>query len=255
VRRAALAALLLAVAACRTPPSVPAPDLGDRASRELWAQWIAQTGSREALRGRARLAVERAGESLPLGGKQVLVLARPSRLRVEALGLFNQSLGVLVTDGDRFELFRATDRFYDSGAVGPDLLWREVGIALRPDEAVGVLLGSPPTGEGWQVAAPRDRGGEIHLALRDGEGRERQRLGFDSAGRLALVEQLATDGRVLWRARFGDYRDVEGQPVAHEVRLAVAAGDTRAEIRLADVELNPDLPPDMFQLRLPGGIR
>jgi outer membrane lipoprotein-sorting protein len=44
---------------------------------------------------------------------------------------------------------------------------------------------------------------------------------------------------------------VDGQPFAHALTLDVAAGDTRAEISLRDVELNPELPPDIFRLRQP----
>ena len=38
---------------------------------------------------------------------------------------------------------------------------------------------------------------------------------------------------------------------AHAISLDVAAGRTHAEISLRDVELNPELSPDIFRLRLP----
>ena len=38
---------------------------------------------------------------------------------------------------------------------------------------------------------------------------------------------------------------------AHSVTLEVTSGDTRAEISLQDVELNPRLSPDIFRLRAP----
>jgi outer membrane biogenesis lipoprotein LolB len=258
VKRAATAALLLTAVACRTPVPAPAGGIA-RDAVALWAAWQVETSQRQSLRGRARLAVDRAGQALPARGKQVLVLERPGRLRVEILGLFSQTLAVLVTDGERFEIFRSADRSYDSGDVEPELLWREVGIALTPAEAVSVLLGAPPVPNEWRVAddqvvAEGERGDDLRwLTLADASGRSRQRVAFDRDGHLSVAERLGAAGDVLWRAGYADYRDVGGRPVAHEVTLDVTAGATRAELSLRNIELNPDLPPDIFRLR-PGTI-
>ena len=58
---------------------------------------------------------------------------------------------------------------------------------------------------------------------------------------------------LVWRAEFDEYATVGGEPFAHAVSLEVTAGRTRAEISLRDVELNPELPPDIFRLRAPEG--
>jgi hypothetical protein len=42
-------------------------------------------------------------------------------------------------------------------------------------------------------------------------------------------------------------------PFAHAITLYVAEGETRAEIRLRDVELNPVLPPGIWSVRPPRG--
>ena len=78
--------------------------------------------SRQALRGRARLAVDDAKGRVKVRGRQLLVVERPARLRVEVQGLLDQTVAVLVVDGDRYELFRADDRSYRSGVLPPGLL-------------------------------------------------------------------------------------------------------------------------------------
>ena len=40
-------------------------------------------------------------------------------------------------------------------------------------------------------------------------------------------------------------------PFAHVITLHVARGDTRATIRLRDVELNPELPAGVWSIRPP----
>jgi hypothetical protein len=76
-------------------------------------------------------------------------------------------------------------------------------------------------------------------------------MGFDAQGRLLRVEVLGDDGDLEWEAAFGDYEPVGGVAFAHAISLYVAQGETRAEIRLRDVELNPDLPPGIWSIRPP----
>jgi hypothetical protein len=108
VRRAPLlVALLFATAGCRTvAPRLPlAAD--DPRPAALIRGWQELTAERRALRGSARLAVD--GEAVHVRARQILVVERPSRLRVEIQGLLSQTLAVLVTDGPRYQLFRAQD--------------------------------------------------------------------------------------------------------------------------------------------------
>jgi len=99
-RLSILFAALLAATACRTPApiAVPLPPDDPRPAALLDA-WARAAGERHGLRARARLAVDGADGALHLRGKQILVLERPAYLRVEILGLLNQTVAVLVTDG------------------------------------------------------------------------------------------------------------------------------------------------------------
>jgi hypothetical protein len=46
---------------------------------------------------------------------------------------------------------------------------------------------------------------------------------------------------------------VGGEPLAHSVALVVRSGQTKALLSLSDLELNPELSPDIFRLRGLGG--
>jgi hypothetical protein len=253
-RAALLVVALVSMSACRTVvPAVPLlPD--DPRPAAFLAQWDAAAKARRALRGRAHLAVDGENGRVRIRGKQIVVLERPARLRIEVLGFLNQTAAVIATDGERFEVFRSGDRSYEAGAVHPGLLWREAHLALTPEEAVEVLLGVPAPGSGLVPARAVDAREElIRMDLVDAEQRVRRRVAFDSTGRLREFEVLGDDGVVLWRARFDDYAPVDGVPFAHEIVLDVTAGVAHVEITLRDVELNPELPPDIFRLRAAPG--
>lgn len=252
-RLAALAAGLLLATACVTPAVVwsPLPPDDPRPAR-LLAAWAEQAQQRRALSGRARLAVDGGDGEVRLRGRQLIALERPARLRVEVQGLLSQTVAVLVTDGSRYELFRAADRSYDSGPVHPGLLWEQAHLDLTPEEAIGLLLGMPEPDPGLRpVAALGDAEGSVRIDLADAGGRVRRRARFDAAGLLRRIEVLDAEGERVWAAEFGDYAPVDGVDFAHAVTLEVAAGGTRAEITLRDVQLNPTLPPDIFRLRAP----
>jgi hypothetical protein len=249
VRTASFVVLLLFASACRTViPSVPlAAD--DPRPAALLEQWDALARERHSFRGRARLAVD---GDVQFRGNQIVVLARPARMRIEVLGFLNQTAAVIATDGERFEVFRSGDRSYETGAVSPDLLWREARLALTPGEAVAVLLGVPvPGGELVPARADLVDGELIRIDLVGADGRVQRRAAFDAAARLREFEVIDDDGSVRWRAGFEDYADVDGVSFAHRIVLDVTDGGTHVEISLREVELNPELAPEVFRLRSP----
>jgi hypothetical protein len=250
VKRVAVgAALFFWATACVTPIPPQPLSPGDPRPRRLLDDWVERTSERQRLRGLARLAVDRNDGSIRLRGKQLVVLERPSRLRVEILGFLNQSLAVIATDGERFEVYRAEDQSYEAGEVDDRLLWNEAGIDLSPEEAVAVLLGVPISEPlPAPVNAVRDGDGRIQIDLADTQGTVVERATFDSAGRLHAFEVLDDSGAVVWAAQFGEYRDVGGSPFAHSIGLDVRSGKTHAEISFRKVELNPNLPPGLFRL-------
>jgi outer membrane lipoprotein-sorting protein len=250
VRAALLVVALVFTFACRTVPSALPLPADDPRPAALLARWEAEIAARAGLRGRAHVAV--ASEAGRYSSRQVVVLERPARLRVEVLGLMKQTAAVITTDGDRFEVFRVGDRSYETGSVRPDLLWREARLALLPTEAIAVLLGVPVPGADLTLAnAMRTHEDWIEVDLVDREGHCRQRASFDASERLRSFEVLGDDGSSRWRARFDGYALVGASQLPHAIVLDVAEGGTHAEIELKDLELTPVLSTELFRLRAP----
>jgi hypothetical protein len=75
---------------------------------------------------------------------------------------------------------------------------------------------------------------------------------FGAGGELRRLAQSDEQGGLAWEAMFDDFTELGGAPFARNVAVRSSAGRTRAELVLRAIELNPDVPPDIFRLRPPG---
>jgi hypothetical protein len=244
----AMVALWCALAAaCRTVgPPVPLP-AGDTRPAALLAALASEAESRHSLRGAVKLSLD--GPGGPIRASQVLVVEQPSHLRVEVQGFLSQTVAVLVTDGERFQLYRAGGHSLEDGPVYPGLLWQVAQVDLTPEEAVQVLLGAPRVPPGLEpTQALRLYDGGIRIAVGDALGPSQRVLEWDEAGRLRRFETRTPGDSVLWQAEFSEWQQVGGEWFACSVQLYFPVSKTEVGLTFRGVELNPDLPSDAFVL-------
>jgi hypothetical protein len=255
VRRALLAAALccLAGAACRTPlpPEATLLSEDDPRPARLLAQLAERAHGLAAVRGTARVSVD--GQQGASFARQLVLVARPANLRVEVLGVLNQRIAVLATDGERYDLYRSEDGSVESGAVHPAVLVEVAGVPLAPEQAVALLLGAPA--EAWEAARAQralELGeGAIRVELAPAaDGLERS-LDFAADGSLRRYAVQA-GGQSALEVRWDDYRDLPGGRFAHRIAVEFPDVAARAEVSFRSVELNPALPAELFRLELAG---
>ncbi len=243
--------MLLAVAGCASlPPGIPLL-LDDPRPARLLEQLENRAASRTAMRGVVRMAVDSPAGSART--KQILIAQRPANLRVEVMGFFNQTLAVLVTDGRTYDLFQAQDRVRRRGPVYPELLWDVARVDLKPEQVVGLLLGTPQRPSFVHVSAAIARDDEVEIELVDDLGTVRQRLGFDADENLRRVEDRSRIGKTRVHIRYDHYRDTPQGSFAHSIDLDFPLWETQAELTFGEVELNPELPEGIFELGIPEG--
>lgn len=250
------AVLLLALwlpLGCRTPALVPGapPPLtrDDERPRAMLQALEATSGTRKSLRATARVSIE--GQRGASFARQLVLLERPARLRLEVLGVMGQRVAVLASDGARYDLYRAERAGIESGEVHPGILYEVAGLAITPDEVVRLALGapleSPGADPGIASASELPEGGvRVELAYRTGEVRRTLEFASDSA----LVRFAARDpeGTLILEARFSDYRPIGAARFAFRIDVSLPAAQSRAEIQFQSVELNPSLPAELFRL-------
>jgi hypothetical protein len=235
--------LALACATARRPAPTPLPS-GDARPAAFLAALSRDAASRHALRGVARLGVD--GPAGSARARQILALERPARLRVEILGLLDQTQAVLSTDGARYRLVRSQDRSVEQGAVYDGLLADVAGLAVTPEQAVRVLLGAPQDPSARLDGAAQLPEGGVRLLLRGAGALGSERLDCDAAGRLQQWTLLGADGDAVLEARYADYRPLGDGAFPYEVEVRDARTDASVRVAWSRVELNPVLAPELF---------
>lgn len=231
-----------ACATARPPLAVPLDPHDARVAAAL-AQLQRDAETRRGLRGVARVALE--GPAGAGRAKQVIALERPSRLRVEVLGLFDQTVALLVTDGARYRLVR--EREVDAGAVHGALLYETTGLAVAPEEAVDVLLATPGARARATVeSAAALSDGSLRVVRRRPDSAVREELAFDAASRLRRWTLASSGDAPLLEARFADYRPLGATAFPREVELIDHRSGASARVVWSSLELDPRLPDGLF---------
>ena len=239
-RRAAALALALGLGACVIPgpPGAFHPVDGERESI-AWrlSELRAQGDARHSLRLLGKLLIESPSGSGNL--TEVILAARPGRLRLETLDPLGQTRALLVTDGETYAYYDG-ERL-DRGPATAALLVDRLGVDLAPTQAVEALLAAPLRAT-TELVWVRGRGAEREVRL-DGE---RLRLGPE--GELRFYEALGPDGEVLWFARYDDWRDVPGGRYPSRLELFFPRTGVRAELRVRRAKLNEEIDQELFRI-------
>ena len=238
--RAPSALVCLVLCACASFERAPGfrPIAGeDESMRALVERAIGEADVRHGLRAVGKLHVAGPGGSGNV--KQVILVERPARLRLESLNVLGQASMLLVTDGARYAFFDG--KTLDDGDVSDETLRERLGLAFAPAEAAGALLVAPKPVV-WPPLAILARGAERELSFAD------QTLRFADGGELAAIESLDASGGVLWTAEYATWRAVPGGRYPFSVVLSFPGTKLRAELELQAVELNPKLEASLFRV-------
>jgi hypothetical protein len=276
--------LSLIVTGCRTSPVVDFRLSGtmlpidDARAERVLRDYLEFAQTRSALRGSARVHLE--GPDFKLNRPQRIVVERPARIRFEVIGLFDQLVAMLATNGRIFGFYDASNGRVSRGLVTPTLLWDLAKIDLDLHEIVGLLLGAPIPNFGlaragvWlepdgglvlAFAWPRE---EPDVACRENPIRSLLDSGcftsfealadggemflFDVDGRLAEIRGLDAGGSIRFRATFEDYGSLDGEAggVDFPNRVTIRSPEVESTARFVwkQVMLADELPDRLFTI-------
>ncbi len=223
-------------------PTEPGPILARLAERSTAVR---------SLSGMLALEVWRGDERVRL--RQLLLVVRPDRLRVDTLSPFDQPLAMMASDGQTLTIYSLEQKRFEQGPATSGNLARLLRLPLSGEELTAVLGGGVPMPAGVTPTLSWDAEAGHHV-LEFVDGRRRQRVALEPAA-FRLVELRAWEGETpRYVARFGDYDGEGPTAVPRRMRFEVPGQALRVDARFEDHTINVDPPADAFSIPVPRGI-
>lgn len=244
-------------------PSASCPAARFTTAEQLLDGYRAARSPARVLTAEAR--VERRDPGGRIRGTVFMMLARPDRVRFDAMTQFGPA-AVLTSDGTTFSLTDLRENRFFTGPTCAENIARLLGIPMEGEEVANLLLGETPVLEGESTV--ECAGGRYRVIVREpGSGRSQvmdyavrgsdvEAAVEDQRLRLMRSERLNPDGTLEWRVSYDDYRVIEdpsdtmsprrGVALPFRVRFEHPAQQIDTEVRVRSLELNTDVPDASF---------
>ena len=239
------ALLILSLAGgCATalpPPRAPISEDAQRAVGLLRTRWREFSD----LRTLADMVVERGGRKQPVTG--ALLLKAPASLRFEALSPFGAPLLIATIHDGQFVSYDVASHAASVGPATPESAGRLFGLAIEPQDLVGLLAGLPVPPEDLRVAEilpPDEHGPSLEMI----GPLHRQSVWIDPATGVARRVQV-TGGRL---EALLVYRRADDGTVAG-FELSAAQDNVTGTARYTNVAVNGGIEAERFTLTVPPG--
>ena len=203
---------------------------------------------------RALAQMRYVGPKDSLSVKQIVVVARPSRLRIEMMSAFGVALQI-AADGQQISAYHRGERTFYHGRATAENLSRFTRLGLDLPDIADLLVGLPPqrarvghpsiTFERplgwWKVSTALESGGTLSVWFEP-----------DSLLPVRTIEADA-DGTPRYIASYEAYSEVAGLQIASDVRFEAPADGTKVDLRYSNISLNAELPASLFSFEAPAG--
>jgi len=185
--------------------------------------------------------------------RQAVVVARPNRLRVEALSLLGSSF-LLTTADQQMVAYVPRENTAYVGSATPAGLWKYTGLWIPVEELVDLLLATPGGERSVLETCPSQQQRAVCcLGYRGLLGKAV--VWLDERALPARVEQSGENGTLLWVAEYEAFDSDGPLPAVQRLVVAAPAFERQITLQFKEIEVNPQLRGDEFALALPATAR
>ena len=212
----------------------------------------ARNAAINTLSGLLALEIWRNGDRVRL--RQLVIVQRPDRIRLDTLSPFDQPLQMMASDGETLAVYSLEEKRFFRGPATPRNLARLLPIELEGPELIAFFQGRTPliVHTESSIAWDDDRGAwQVDLT---GAGR-RQQLHFEPAHLRVTESQVWRTGALEYKARFCDYSGHDDTAVPRRIRIEVPSKDLSIDIEVREFTVGEPVDPEAFGIDPPRGIR
>lgn len=186
--------------------------------------------------------------------KEVLVVKRPSKIRAETVGLFGNPVFTFALDGPALSIYKPAENIFYKGNISS----HEIKLPFPLDEVGGeelanILLGGISLIKyGNSDIEVSEAENSYILTLRSPDGFKKQVITTDTRNlRLKKSEIIDSERGMVLSATFDNYQDIGSLSFPKEIKIQFANKPDILKINYEDIELNTDVPDELFVLTPP----
>ena len=242
---------------CGCPPTYPPPENPVETPVDLLANVDARLETIDSIR--LLVVLDFFSEEGRAKVRQV-ILARPVEdLHIETLSPFDQPLSILVSNGEEFSLLSIEEKRFYYGIPTPENIARLLPVMLSGVDVVRVLRGGVPIEElppsSWESAVMEwdDCVGAYKVTFETDTGR---REVWVRHGDWVLRQMIwyDTEGEEIYRLETDEFEPAGEVIMPRYSRFQMEEGDIDFSLSVERIEVNVELPDDLFTLQPPRGV-
>ena len=207
------------------------------------------------LKGIATVKVKSATEDYSF--REVIIVQRPSSLRMEILGLFGQPVFFLTAKDDRLSVLSPAENTFYQGKVTPENLSIIFPFYLRPQDLFPILLGSVPLVDYVSIDIEFKGEEDLYLVKLVQEGETVRQILWVEPLDLSILKCEIYDysEKPLLGIKFEGYKRVNGQLFPTSISISLPLSSAEIRVNYTDIEVNSGVGIDAFNLSVPPGVR
>ena len=238
--------VFFASACAKKPPCVLEAEKASRTKRaeSLEANLKRMNDATATVKALARLELED-NDGLR-NTEAALVIARPDRIRVDAIDALADVWAEVGSDGKRIWLFLPQKNRLRSGKATRRNLYRFARFDMEVSDFLSLLTGLPPLDEDFHILQVGKenknhfiiRGADIHLWT-DGK-----------RGRILKIMRVSDEGRCVdYELTFADYRRIGDVWFPYRIEASFPRQGTKSSVEYLDVSLGDGIDDEIFKPR------
>jgi len=185
--------------------------------------------------------------------KAVVIVRKPSYLRLELLPVFGTPDFFLISTPNEIKILLPTEgKFYQGSASGRNLA-RFIPWEFDMEELVAIFVsGIPPLRENAVCRAKDDGSKGVKVEIKTPPGIFHA-VRVDAKSRLMELVRFDQSGKELYKANFEDY--FEGSPLAGKITVSMADGVTSLAVKYSEIQIEKTADLSVFELQAPAGFK
>ena len=245
--------LVSVLTACETlpPPKPVEPPAQFLTLEEISQQLMAQQEGVRNVKSLVKSAIKTREKNHNL--KQVILIDGETSLRLDTLSLFNQPVGVLISDPTQILLYDPkSNKLYRNREVW-DIMIRTFGTVFDFREYISVFSGKIPRLASLTLKDVRwdSKTGNYHVAAVDAERNDSLEIEVDTQTLLPVRLVKWENGKQAYAVRWENYQKVEGHLFPHTITVQRPLSGDELAMKFNNPLINQGVPKDAFRLNVP----